>query len=291
MSAWLKLDPKDIFAFAVSALIGFFAGSLVPDPAWSIYTAILISYHIFLVWLVVSGDQQAGLSLPIGHTIMTHVCCVFVVVALGFGRHHIPFFGFFRYGIVAIAIFERGWLFSTSSNAPKYEGPIDLLKPRTPRGIVQTTSTLAGPQAQIPTYTPSAPSAAAPAQPVPAAAPPASLAPQFQPIFTGQASPAAAAAGQPQTNKKQGQMVPVMVFDNSIAKSIRRKPAAGEADTAPILQATAQDHEDWLRERARSNPTDRKPGVTVREEYEQWLKARFKARAAQMARGARAAAQ
>jgi hypothetical protein len=82
-----------------------------------------------------------------------------------------------------------------------------------------------------------------------------------------------------------------MVFDNSIAKSIRRKPTSEDSNETPILQATAQDHEDWLRERARCSPTDRKPGVTVRQEYENWLRARFRARSGQSVHGLRAAAR
>ena len=60
---------------------------------------------------------------------------------------------------------------------------------------------------------------------------------------------------------------------------------------SPLLSATAQDHEDWLRERSMRNPTDRRPGMTVREEYEQWLKVRFRSRAGQAPGALRQAAR
>jgi len=82
----------------------------------------------------------------------------------------------------------------------------------------------------------------------------------------------------------------VLMEDTSISDNLRRRSTDHDQNAAPILNATAQDHEDWLRERARGNPTHRRPGMSVREEYEQWLKVRFKARGAQEPGGARATA-
>jgi hypothetical protein len=83
----------------------------------------------------------------------------------------------------------------------------------------------------------------------------------------------------------------VLIEDTSISETLRRKSTDDDPKAPAILSATAQDHEDWLRERARGNPTHRRPGVSVREEYEQWLKVRFKARAAQEARAVTVAAR
>ena len=71
---------------------------------------------------------------------------------------------------------------------------------------------------------------------------------------------------------------PVFLRDNSIAESIRQKPPEELARLYPILSATAEDHEEWLKERGSRNPTHRKLGLTVREEYEHWLMARAAAR-------------
>lgn len=77
---------------------------------------------------------------------------------------------------------------------------------------------------------------------------------------------------------------PSMLFrDNSIAENIRHKHSEDLTRLNPILGATAEDHEEWLKERGTQNPTHRKIGVTVREEYEQWLLARALARSEQAA--------
>jgi len=68
--------------------------------------------------------------------------------------------------------------------------------------------------------------------------------------------------------------------DNSIAESIRQKHPDELTRLNPILAATAEDHEEWLKLRGTQDPTHRKIGVTVREEYEQWLTERALARAA-----------
>jgi hypothetical protein len=74
------------------------------------------------------------------------------------------------------------------------------------------------------------------------------------------------------------QEAPVFLRDNSIAESIRQKPPEELARLYPILSATSEDHEEWLKERGSRNPTHRKLGLTVREEYEHWLMARAAAR-------------
>ncbi|MGA2671695.1 MAG: hypothetical protein ABSE99_00595 [Terracidiphilus sp.] len=112
LAAWLDLDPMDVFVFMVCGLLGFVLGLLLPAGAWAIYGSILLSYHLFLAWLVVTADHQTGFSLPVVSTILTHAACLTLVIALALGRQHIPFFGFIRYGIAGLALFERGWLFS-----------------------------------------------------------------------------------------------------------------------------------------------------------------------------------
>jgi len=112
MSGWLKLKRIDTVVFVLASVIGFFAGRLLQDPTWSLYASILISYHIFLAWLVFSGEKKAGISLPLFSTILTHAACVFLVVALVIIRRHVPYFAILRFGISAIALFERSWLFT-----------------------------------------------------------------------------------------------------------------------------------------------------------------------------------
>ncbi|MGD0800232.1 MAG: hypothetical protein ABR906_02840 [Terracidiphilus sp.] len=114
MWAWLNLKGQDIVAFVISGLLGFFAAFYITNLWVAIFTSILVSYHLFLAWLIIDSDRKAGFSMPIASTILTHLACMVLVVVLGLGRH-IPFFGFLRYGIAGLAIFERGWLFSGST--------------------------------------------------------------------------------------------------------------------------------------------------------------------------------
>ncbi len=107
MAAWLDMEGKDVVAFMFAGLLGYLAATLVPAGAWAIYASILVSYHLFLGWLVATAEHKTGVSLPIASTILTHLACLALILTLGMGRHVVPFFGIFRYGIAALAIFER----------------------------------------------------------------------------------------------------------------------------------------------------------------------------------------
>jgi len=73
---------------------------------------------------------------------------------------------------------------------------------------------------------------------------------------------------------------PVQLWrDNSIAAELRRTYSEEAARFYPSLVATAEDNEAWIDARGKENPTHRKVGSTVREEYEDWLSARLLARA------------
>jgi hypothetical protein len=113
--SFLNLEGPDIAAFFAATLLGYLAGTIVPAGSWSIYVSILVSYHLFLAWLVVSTEQKTRASLPIASTILTHLACLTIIIPIGIGRHYVPFFGVFRYAIASLAIFERGWLFSGKS--------------------------------------------------------------------------------------------------------------------------------------------------------------------------------
>jgi len=102
----------DLGVYLACSLIGYFVALLLPQGALSVYVPILVSYHLFLAWLVISADYKVGLSLPISQSILTHLACVAVLVSLAIGRHYIPFFGLIRYLIPTLAPFECDWLFS-----------------------------------------------------------------------------------------------------------------------------------------------------------------------------------
>ena len=83
----MNLEPADFVAFVAASFLGFFAGALVPDPMWSVYVSTLLSYHLFLLWLVLSGEQKAGISLSLGSTLVTHLACLILIVPVGMARN------------------------------------------------------------------------------------------------------------------------------------------------------------------------------------------------------------
>jgi hypothetical protein len=152
------------------------ASTLVPDGSWANYTFILVFYHLFLAWLLLDADHKTGFSLPIVSAILTHLACLAIIVFYGMGYGVIPFYQVLRFGVIALAIFERNWLFS--GREMKQELPVEA------------------------------------------------------PIST------------------------------------------------VIAEATAEDQEAWLNHLATRSPLSRKPGISIKDEYVEWLTARAKKRSA-----------
>jgi hypothetical protein len=175
------VKPADFFAFLICTLLAHSVASFLPEGGWSVYGSMLVFYHLFLAWLVIDADRRGGLSPPIFSAIMTHLACLTFVIAYGTGRDVIPFFGFLRYAIFGLAVFERNWILAWG--------------------------------------------------------------------------------------KKKKEEVPVTA------------PLSAAAATT-IAQATADDYDAWLQYLATRNPLSRKPGMTIQEEYEQWMVDRAKSRSA-----------
>ena len=178
------VKPADLIVFLISVFIGYYVASFLPEGAWANYTFILLSYHLFLTWLVIDADHETGISLPIVSTLLTHAACLVLIISFGAESRHIPFFAFVRAGVVMLAIFERDWLFS----------------------------------------------------------------------------------GNKQKKDRPKTKVPVTAAVNAIPVDVA------------IEEATAEDHEAWIRHLAQPNRATRKPGLSVKEEYEQWLVARIGSR-------------
>jgi hypothetical protein len=92
--------------------LGLALSHLLPDTALATYAYILISYHLVLAFKVFTADKEAGMSLPLGQTILTHLACVGLLIGMAMGRHTIPFFGLIRFAVPGLAPFEASWLFS-----------------------------------------------------------------------------------------------------------------------------------------------------------------------------------
>lgn len=181
-------------AFIISSLIGFVVARYLFEGAWATYAYILISYHLFLAWLVITAEHEKGFSLPIFSTIVTHLACLTIVVGVTVGRHYIPFFGLIRYFIPAMAPFERDWVFKGSKKTVESAEKKEPAKP---------------------------------------------------------AKPAKTAAA-----------VHLVSVDTALS------------------EATLEDHDAWLRHLSQPNRPLKRAGLSVKEEYQQWLVARVSARQA-----------
>lgn len=109
------------FAFVVCSLIGYLLAHYLPAGAWSAYAPILISYHLYLAFLVLTAEHNAGFSMPVFSTILTHSAFLALLIGLAVGRNYVPFFGLIRIFIPALAPFESMWLFS--GGMPQKEVP------------------------------------------------------------------------------------------------------------------------------------------------------------------------
>ena len=102
-----------VLAYVLSALIGYFAGHLFLTGNWAIMVSILVAYHLFLAYLVLTAEHKAGFSLPVGATLLTHTAFLAIIICLGVGGRFIPLFRLIGLCIPALAPFESHWLFST----------------------------------------------------------------------------------------------------------------------------------------------------------------------------------
>jgi hypothetical protein len=97
--------------FLICSGIGYLIGHYMGNGALAAYLSILVSYHLYLGFLVMMAEKETGLSMPIAQTVVTHAACLAIVVGIAMGQHTIPFFGVIRLLIPAIAPFEVTWLF------------------------------------------------------------------------------------------------------------------------------------------------------------------------------------
>jgi len=108
-------------AYVLSTLIGFLAGRYLFADSSAVYASLLISYHLFLAYLVFLENKEKGLSLLLLPTILTHTACIALLLGIAVLRFYIPLFGYIRYLIPALAPFESEWLFSGGRRKPQFE--------------------------------------------------------------------------------------------------------------------------------------------------------------------------
>jgi len=123
--------PKSLVLVVCSA-IGYVVGHYVPEP-FGAYLRILLPYHLFLLYLVFIENDESGMSMPIGQTIMTHLACLALLVGIAMGRRYVPFFGLIGLFVPGLAPFEAEWLFSGGAKTaePKIEPVVQVDAPET----------------------------------------------------------------------------------------------------------------------------------------------------------------
>lgn len=104
-----------LVVYVLCDAVGFLVAYLLPDGPWTPYLPLMIAYHLFLIFLIVSlavsDEQKIGLSMPIPMIVITHLAFLGALIGVVFGREYVPFFGFVRYALPALAPFEAQWLF------------------------------------------------------------------------------------------------------------------------------------------------------------------------------------
>jgi hypothetical protein len=106
--------------FIVSSLIGFVIGHYLLDGAPAAYASILISYHLYLIFLVVLViREEKGLAMPLSQALLTHMAFLGILIGLPYMREQIPLFGLLRLLVPGLAPFESKWLFSRAGASEK----------------------------------------------------------------------------------------------------------------------------------------------------------------------------
>lgn len=235
------LTSKNGLAFVVCNLVGFGVASLLPPGLAAFLVSMLLSYHLFLAWLLVSADRPAGFSLPIVPSALMHLGCVSAVVGLPFARHVIPFFFVFRFGVIFIAKFESGWLFDAARN--------------------QSNAAAEAPQFAV-------------AAPVSTMMPAATALAQnvWAPVLV-----ADEAKAKPQAARQE---LPPASIANPVADDRQSAPYVLGMYSATVDRDSylASDDNEWIKYLGQALRVYRKPGITLHEEYRQWLAARARVR-------------
>jgi len=109
----LLLKSKDFWALIFSGGRGFLAGTQVTHGWLSIIVSILVSYHLFLAWLLLTSEEKVIAPFTAVYSLGTHLACVAVILALVLSRSFVPHFDVVCCCFAGLAFFERNWLFRT----------------------------------------------------------------------------------------------------------------------------------------------------------------------------------
>jgi hypothetical protein len=260
-------------AFLICSAIGYLIGHYFGTGALATYSSILISYHLYLAYLVVSAEKESGLSLSVGQTIVTHAACVAVIIGLAMGRHSIPFFGIIRLFIPGIAPFEVTWLFSGGKKKQdRVEGQLAAAVagvPIAPAASPETAPVVTAPAMTETTVT------------VPVASPVAAPV-VTETIVTVPATPTASVAAPPMAG---------YTTTNTYSATTHSGMKASNSTTSSESDSTGDPYEDFILHMQSGKRPFRKPGISVKQEFELWLAHRAKTQQAAASAGARTKVQ
>ena len=107
---WL-MPISDWLVLIVACAIGYVGGLFVPLGWCSIFTSMLLSYHLFLAWLVSTAGTNMEIVRPLTYPAAIHLACLVVIVSIGSGRLFVPHFDIVCCGVAVLARVERNWLF------------------------------------------------------------------------------------------------------------------------------------------------------------------------------------
>jgi len=107
--------------FVFCSLIGFVIGHYILHGAVAAYASVLISYHLYLAFLIAVAENEKGLSLSLGTAILSHGAFLALLIGLPYLRERVPFFGLISLLVPGLAPFEAMWLFSGSGEGEKTE--------------------------------------------------------------------------------------------------------------------------------------------------------------------------
>ena len=112
------IKGRDWLALICACGIGFVAGHFVPTGWWSLCASMLVSYHLFLGWLLLTASNKVETMRPLSYSLAIHLSCLVVILFIGMGRLLVAHFDVICCGVAVFAFFERDWLFQPVGTPP-----------------------------------------------------------------------------------------------------------------------------------------------------------------------------
>jgi len=124
----LNLKHSDYFALLVANLLAYLiTDQCLPATDWAPAATVFIAYNLFICWLFFAADDESGRSFGLGYTLVSHAAFVAIAMAITYysSRHFLSPMAMLkvRVPVLALAIFEKGWLFTKNSAYKSNENP------------------------------------------------------------------------------------------------------------------------------------------------------------------------